>query len=189
MCVYLHVCARTFGNSLFGGATSKRVHRYFFLSWERGSSGAANAEELNWIFVEWGGGDSRSLVELSKAVGGCLFPLRRDVVCWLILNYCDSVTGNQLENFKCLNWPFEHWGPRPFDLLHVLWEGAEGPPPLRLSSWAAGPCGPLLPQLGSLHTQIAPCTARTVTAGKHIFPGAWGKGTGPNWVDGMHAWL
>lgn len=42
---------------------------------------AQQTEELNWIFVEWGRGNTSSLVELRRAVGGCLFPIRRDVVC------------------------------------------------------------------------------------------------------------
>lgn len=41
--------------SVFGGATWKRVHSHFSLSWRRGSSGAANTKS-NWICLEEGGG-------------------------------------------------------------------------------------------------------------------------------------
>lgn len=40
----------------------------FYLSWIKGSSGAVNIEELDWVFLEQGGDDARNLVELSKAV-------------------------------------------------------------------------------------------------------------------------
>jgi hypothetical protein len=69
-----------FGNGLTG----------IFLPWKRGSLVVANTVvKLDFVGV-WEA-DASSLVELRKAVGGCLFPLRRDVVCWRILNYCDSV--------------------------------------------------------------------------------------------------
>ena len=57
----------------------------FFLSWLKGSSGAANTEELNWIVPEWGGGNARSLVELSKAVGGLPVSLKEG--CGLLTSF------------------------------------------------------------------------------------------------------
>ena len=45
----------------------------FYLSWIKGSSGAVNTEELDWVFLEQGGDDARNLVELSKAVWGAGF--------------------------------------------------------------------------------------------------------------------
>lgn len=186
LCVFACVHACTFMCSLSGDTTSKWVHRHFFLSWRKGSFAVANTEELNWIFVEWGEGNPVSLVELSKAIGGCLFPLRRDVVCWLILNYSDSVQDNQLENFKCLNWPFEHWGSR------IIWSptcpvrGCQGNSSLSSNSLRPFPFPLRLvtgPEACFLYSTNSDCCLRS------IFSSAWGKGGGPNGVNRIRSWL
>lgn len=88
-CVYICVCACTFMNSLFGDATWKWRHRYFFcLGWE--AHLMQQTEKLNWIFLEWEGA--------MLAVGGLPVSLER---CGLLTNFKVLwLRGNQLENFN-----------------------------------------------------------------------------------------